>query len=105
MFSRYRKPAAAPPPAQPAEPAAPAPAPTAPSAPVMRRPIAAPAKPAPAEREKRRIDKLNEVKLEVHRALLDTLNLAALDTASEADLRRRDRGDHRRNRCQYGSAD
>ena len=42
---------------------------------------------APADKDKRRKEKLGDVKLELHKALLDNLNLAALETASENDLR------------------
>jgi pilus assembly protein CpaF len=42
---------------------------------------------APQDKEKRRKERLGEIKLELHKALLDNLNLAALETASEADLR------------------
>ena len=42
---------------------------------------------ATAEKDKRRKERLGEVKLELHKALLDNLNLAALESASEADLR------------------
>ncbi len=39
------------------------------------------------DKEKRRKERLQEIKLELHKSLLDNLNLAALETASEADLR------------------
>lgn len=42
---------------------------------------------APQDKEKKRKERLGEIKLELHKALLDNLNLAALETASEADLR------------------
>jgi len=42
---------------------------------------------APQDKEKRRKERLGEIKLELHKSLLDNLNLAALETASEADLR------------------
>ena len=42
---------------------------------------------APADREKKRKERLGEIKLELHKALLDNLNLAALESASENDLR------------------
>ncbi|MGR3500375.1 MAG: CpaF family protein [Limimaricola soesokkakensis] len=109
MFSKYRKPdpsrnagaTAARTPA--AKPAAPAPQAAAPSTPApalpgpatasMRRSVPAvdaarrAAEAAPADKERRRKERLAEIKLEVHKALLDTLNLAALDKASEQDLR------------------
>ena len=42
---------------------------------------------APQDREKKRKERLGEIKLELHKSLLDNLNLAALENASEADLR------------------
>ncbi|MCT4558670.1 MAG: CpaF family protein [Pelagimonas sp.] len=101
MFSRYKKtsdPQAAPaaaavataPAAQPAEATATASQPVAAATPsaVRRRPdpqVAARA--APVDKEKKRKERLSEVKLELHRALLDNLNLAALDQATEGELR------------------
>jgi pilus assembly protein CpaF len=95
MFSRYKKPAAAPqptaqasrqrpeaaisqPPVQAPKPA-PAPAPQA-------APKVAPALDLSAKDLKRR-DKLADIRVALHKRLLDTLNLAALDHASESDLR------------------
>ncbi len=46
-----------------------------------------PAQVAPVDKEKKRKERLAEIKLELHKRLLDNLNLSALDTASEADLR------------------
>jgi len=46
-----------------------------------------PAKAAPVDKEKRRKERLAEIKMELHKALLDNLNLSALETASEQDLR------------------
>jgi pilus assembly protein CpaF len=42
---------------------------------------------APMDKEKRRKERLGEIKLELHKALLDNLNLAALESASEQELR------------------
>jgi len=42
---------------------------------------------APMDKEKKRKERLSEIKLELHKALLDNLNLAALEKATEADLR------------------
>ncbi len=42
---------------------------------------------APVDKEKKRKERLGEIKLELHKRLLDSLNLAALDTATESDLR------------------
>jgi len=41
----------------------------------------------PMDKEKRRKERLGEIKLELHKALLDNLNLAALESASEQELR------------------
>lgn len=50
------------------------------------RPLKA-AEAAPMDRDKKRKERLSEIKLEMHKALLDNLNLAALETATEAELR------------------
>ncbi len=54
---------------------------------LMRAKPNAAAEVAPVDKEKRRKERFGEIKLELHKALLDNLNLAALETASEADLR------------------
>ncbi|WP_372893562.1 CpaF family protein, partial [Rhodosalinus sp.] len=90
MFSRYKKQAAnAARPAREAETAAPAPEPQKTEQPtVIRRPSQrSAAQAAPADKEKKRKERLGEIKLELHRALLENLNLAALEHATEADLR------------------
>jgi pilus assembly protein CpaF len=46
-----------------------------------------PAQPAPVDKEKKRKERLAEIKLELHKRLLDNLNLSALETATESDLR------------------
>jgi pilus assembly protein CpaF len=91
MFSRYKKsdgkPAALP------GPAAPAPKPAAADE-AARAPVAA-RRPAPAvapvsvsaDKDKKRKERLGEIKVELHKRLLDNLNLSALDKATEADLR------------------
>ncbi|MFT4784260.1 MAG: pilus assembly protein CpaF [Paracoccaceae bacterium] len=81
MFSRYKKSA---PPFDPAlaTPAGTAPARTAPPAPAQPT-----AQVAPPDKEKKRKERLAEIKSELHKRLLDNLNLAALETASEQDLR------------------
>ena len=102
MFSRYKKtglpartgapPATTPSGAEPATAAGPAEAQARPSvqrkapgaAPQGR---AAPAQAAPVDKEKRRKERLAEVKMELHKALLDNLNLSALETATEKELR------------------
>lgn len=45
------------------------------------------AAPAPEDKELKRKQRMGEIKLDLHRALLDNLNLAALEQASEQDLR------------------
>ncbi len=97
MFSKYKKPNA--PKENPAK-GQPANAPKVNVAPIAVAPSEEPrqslmkAKPAtrpgeagPADKEKRRKERLQEIKLELHKALLDNLNLAALETATEQDLR------------------
>ncbi|MDT0682363.1 CpaF family protein [Roseicyclus sp. F158] len=97
MFSKYKKQRPAPDTAAPtrqetppkANAAAPVPA-EAPRPPrrameASRPRIAAQA--APEDREKKRKEKFSEIKVEVHKRLLDSLNLAALETATESDLR------------------
>ncbi len=103
MFSRYRKPAAknrsaadkpalkpvekpvAPAAASSASPAA-APAADRPRV-SLRKPALAEARPAPADKERKRRERLAEIRLELHKELLDNLNLGALETASEKELR------------------
>ena len=98
MFSRYRKtnqPAAKPTaPAQAAAHVAPQPAAAAAAAAaggIARKPL--PAQPqnaavaAAADKEKKRKERMGELKVELHRRLLDNLNLAALEHAAESDLR------------------
>ena len=94
MFSRYKKDGPA---AKPAKSASVTPLPPkavatdalAPQAkPSLRRPTSGtPAQAGPADKEAKRRERIGELKLELHRELLDSLNLAALDTASEGDLR------------------
>ena len=95
MFSRYKKPGLK----EASRPVAKAEAVAAPAADdrkvevrtpsAVRRkgPPQAPAHAGNADKEKKRKERLGEVKLELHRALLENLNLAALDQASEAELR------------------
>jgi pilus assembly protein CpaF len=95
MFSRFKKetadarPAVAPVGAAVAK--APAPAAAAPVRAVAAAPAAAgaraPADMVAADKEKKRKDRLMELKVELHKRLLDNLNLAALEKASEASLK------------------
>jgi len=93
MFSKFKKP-------EPARPAAAAVAAAAAAQPrAANAPAEAPkktlmkamppksAEAAPVDKEKKRKERLGEIKLELHKALLDNLNLAALEKASEAELR------------------
>ena len=101
MFSRYKKStpatrtaaaAAATPTTAPATGSAPPPLPKAETAKyaVHRKP--APAAPAPAqavqaEKDRKRKERMGELKVELHKRLLENLNLAALEHASEAELK------------------
>ena len=100
MFSRYKKPAKpqtkggsplaaldggqieegiiSAPPKQAAAPKVKAPEPVKPKAPATS---------APSDKERKRKERLSEIKTELHKELLDNLNLGALDGASEKDLR------------------
>ena len=84
MFSKYKK-------SGPASPEAEATGSTAkPAGNVTKMtpaPRAKPAQPTPQDKEKKRKERLAEIKLDLHKALLDNLNLAALETATEQDLR------------------
>ena len=94
MFSKFKKAEAGPT----AAPAAPAPEKKEAAAQVTELPkkgvtrravtkIAARADDPASERERKRRDRMAEIKLELHQSLLDNLNLSALEHASEQDLR------------------
>jgi pilus assembly protein CpaF len=97
MFSRFKKPdtietRTAPVGAASAVARAPAAAPAnKPTAQARIVPAAAPPKPTAeavaADKEKRRKDRMQELKVDLHKRLLDNLNLAALEHASESSLR------------------
>ncbi len=54
----------------------------------LRRPAqAAAARVVPQDKERKRKERLAEIKIDLHKSLLDNLNLGALDTATETDLR------------------
>ena len=53
----------------------------------MVRKVATPAQPTAADKERKRKERMQEIKLDLHRSLLDNLNLAALEHATEQDLR------------------
>ena len=93
MFSRYKKTTEG---AQPVKAAKKPDAEAAPkTAPVeeaqkasLRKPIPkSAATAAPQDKDRKRKERLAEIKIDLHRSLLDNLNLGALDTATEADLR------------------
>ncbi|MCU0907405.1 MAG: CpaF family protein, partial [Rhodobacteraceae bacterium] len=96
MFSKFKKPDGGqpanlhkldttPPPERGPASSGPGAAPVAPAA--VRRPPQAPAQAAPPDKEKKRKERLSEIKVDLHKRLLDSLNLAALEKASEQDLR------------------
>ncbi|WP_412073101.1 CpaF family protein [Tritonibacter mobilis] len=91
MFSKYKKQSPASAAATPAASAKPAASPSAPAAGVktiLRRPDQrTAAAPAPQDRDRKRKERLSEIKIDLHRELLENLNLAALEKASEAELR------------------
>ena len=66
---------------------------TATAADEQRQPLMKTMKPRPSaeagpiDKEKRRKERLGEIKFELHKALLDNLNLAALENATEQELR------------------
>ena len=88
MFSRYKKSGAekAPPPK--AAPAAKKPEPETKGG-VARKPLPqkVSAEVVALDKEKKRKERIQEIKLELHKELLDNLNLAALESASEQELR------------------
>ncbi len=65
-----------------------APAPQSTAVEVKRRNVSrSPAQAQAADKERKRKERLGEIKLELHKELLDNLNLSALENASESDLR------------------
>ena len=95
MFSKYKKPNAPTAPAPAAAPGGPkvnvssvAVAKTEDPKPLMKAmPARRPAEAGSMDKERKRKDRLQEIKLELHKSLLDNLNLSALETASEQELR------------------
>jgi pilus assembly protein CpaF len=101
MFSRFKKPGETNTPARPAPMAAVGagnPQPRAAEAkpevrpgsmmrPAPAVPLRAPAEAAAADKEKKRKERLMELKVELHKKLLEDLNLAALENATEANLK------------------
>ena len=89
MFSRYKKTQTANTPVKPVVDPTPK---TAPFEAVAVQSFRKPAQKAAAvsesmDKDRKRKERMGEIKIELHRALLDHLNLAALDTATETDLR------------------
>jgi pilus assembly protein CpaF len=91
MFSKYKKekpPVSAVVDASAEKAAQPAATQPAPDAAVMRKsPPVAPAQVAAMDKERKRKERMGEIKLDLHRVLLDSLNLSALEHATEQDLR------------------
>lgn len=88
MFSKYKKPASKPKAAAPVAEAAIAAQPSPKASTSLRRPIARVAAEATAQdKDRKRQERLSEIKVQLHRDLLENLNLAALETAPEAELR------------------
>lgn len=93
MFSRYKKPQiegakpiGAPQPAKAASQATAAATPAA-SAPAAAPPNPKAAPPAPADKDRKRRERIEELKTEMHHRLLDNLNLAAIEKADPTALR------------------
>ena len=89
MFSRYKKPEQGKPQLVEVSTTAPEANDTGKSKPssVKRKPAQAAAQVVPLDKEKKRKERLGEIKVELHKRLLDNLNLSALETATENDLR------------------
>ncbi|MBN2906087.1 MAG: CpaF family protein [Rhodobacteraceae bacterium] len=80
MFSKYKK--------ADASAARPATAPQRAPSPALKAPTrATPAKPTPEDKDRKRKERLGELKVELHKRLLENLNLSALEHAAENDLR------------------
>ncbi len=90
MFSKYKKPGADAKQAPAAKPKQTAEVKEISDAPAKVARKSAPVQPAqvtPMDKERKKKQRMQEIKLELHRTLLDNLNLAALEHASEQDLR------------------
>ena len=86
MFSKYKKDTAAAATA-PAEKPVEAPKASTAAPKIARKANASAATVLPMDKERKKKERMGEIKLELHRALLDNLNLSALETATENDLR------------------
>ncbi|MEL6451765.1 MAG: CpaF family protein [Pseudomonadota bacterium] len=87
MFSKYKKAAPAPKAAPAAAKVSEAPTAQAAAPKIARKANASAATVTPLDKERKKKERMGEIKLELHRALLDNLNLAALESATEQDLR------------------
>jgi len=88
MFSRYKKQISETATKPQKVAATPSVAPAAPAPASLRKPaLQKPAKAAPVDKERKRKERLAQIKIEMHRELLDNLNLSALEHASETELR------------------
>ncbi len=90
MFSKYKKPDTRTPVAKAAPKEAPKPKEGTAAAPApasLRKASQVAAKAGPADKEIKRKERLFEIKVELHKQLLDNLNLSALESATEAELR------------------
>ncbi len=89
MFSRYKKSDDTKPQLVEVPASGSAPADAAQAKPIAQRkaPPKSAARVVPLDKEKKRKERLGEVKVELHKRLLDNLNLSALEGAAEADLR------------------
>ena len=87
MFSKYKKTSDRVPAKKTAAVVDLAPPPAAKPAGGAMRKALAPAAAAPIDKDVKRKQRMGDIKLELHRSLLDNLNLAALEHASETDLR------------------
>ena len=90
MFSKYKKSSDTPDAVKAAPEVAAELKPVGEAAPVAAKRKPMPKKPgeaAPMDRERKRKERMAEIKLDLHRALLENLNLSALEHATEAELR------------------
>ena len=82
MFSRYKKDSTAT-----AKPVTASAAPTPKAKAASSAPMKAPAQAVPSDKEKKRQERFSNIKLQLHAKLLDTLNLSAIEAATERELR------------------
>lgn len=82
MFSRYKKDSTAT-----VKPVTASAAPTPKAKAAFPAPMKAPAQAVPSDKEKKRQERFSNIKLQLHAKLLDTLNLSAIEAATERELR------------------